>query len=369
MIRLFCCGDILNSKGVDNFIGPQLLDIINGCDFVIGNLEGVERSNNNASGLTQGKGTLSYLKSVGFNLLLLANNHITDAGYDSFLHTKETIGQLGMYHVGANTSWDDAYAPLIVTVKNKKIAILNYCEAQVGHYAKKNQKFGYAWIGGVDILKVIDGVKRKVDYVIVCVHMGLEHYDIPIPEVRALYKEMCDAGASCIIGGHTHTAQGFEYYKNSIIVYSLGNFFFPVNIKWPDEAKSYSVVLELEDDRINITTVHHINTGAQTNLLQGAVNNDVLNTKLGNDYYKLYDNVLNQAYNSLCHRLLIESTCGQDSKDSFKTVIRKAFHYLFLRKKYVIDNMEYREKTLLRLFENETYRYIITRYLKNLYYQ
>ncbi|MGR5961944.1 CapA family protein [Bacillus paranthracis] len=38
---------------------------------------------------------------------------------------------------------------------------------------------------------------------------------------------MVTAGADAIVGSHPHWLQGFEYYNNVPVAYSLGNFLFP----------------------------------------------------------------------------------------------------------------------------------------------
>ena len=36
---------------------------------------------------------------------------------------------------------------------------------------------------------------------------------------------MVEAGADAIVGSHPHWLQGFEYYNNVPVAYSLGNFY------------------------------------------------------------------------------------------------------------------------------------------------
>ncbi|MGR5908122.1 CapA family protein [Bacillus paranthracis] len=43
---------------------------------------------------------------------------------------------------------------------------------------------------------------------------------------------MVTAGADAIVGSHPHWLQGFEYYNNVPVAYSLGNFFIPKLCEW-----------------------------------------------------------------------------------------------------------------------------------------
>ena len=56
--------------------------------------------------------------------------------------------------------------------------------------------------------------------------MGTEYSTELEPVQPQTAHEYIDAGADAIIGAHTHCLQGFEYYKDVPIVYSLGNYWF-----------------------------------------------------------------------------------------------------------------------------------------------
>ena len=362
MAKLFICGDIVNYTNSCSFIGSGLINTIRSADYAICNLEGAElQKGNNTTFPCQNTGTIHFLKSVGFQLLLLANNHITDAGKDALSYTLSLIDGLGLHRVGAGMSWQEAYNPVEVVIESVSFAFFNICEAQVGQYVSEKQEFGYAWIGNRDIVSAISEKKKQVDHVVVFVHAGLEHYETPLPYIRSYYKELCDAGASCIVGGHPHCAQGYEYYNNKLIVYSLGNFFFPPSVRWPQEVFSYSALLDIEKrGAIRIQPVFHFNNGDRVEITTASkVNLEGLNNKLGEKYTEESKRMINHAYHNLCERLLLEATCGQSSKDNLKTVIQKAIKYTFQRNKYIHNTNERRRALIKRLFENETYRSVI----------
>jgi poly-gamma-glutamate synthesis protein (capsule biosynthesis protein) len=53
--------------------------------------------------------------------------------------------------------------------------------------------------------------------------------DEEVPEndrQKEFARAMIDGGADMVIGAHPHVTQGIEYYKDKLIVYSLGNFVF-----------------------------------------------------------------------------------------------------------------------------------------------
>ena len=75
--------------------------------------------------------------------------------------------------------------------------------------------------------------------------------------------------------------------------------------------------------------------------------------------------MIKHAYKNVCERLLIEAVCGQNPSDGWKEIISKALHYTLQRDKYIENTKKKRASLLKRLFENETYRWVIINALKN----
>ena len=370
-MRLFVSGDVVNHTPGLDFISDPLSDIIRSADYSVCNFEGAElKPDQHARCPHQESGTADYLKKAGFDLMLLANNHITELGRDSVKYSIDTIKATGSDCIGAGLSWQEAYTPLIREIAGLKIGFMNFCEAQEGQYMLQSQPFGYAWMGYENIHKDVTELTNECDYVIVFVHAGLEHYDIPLPEIRTLYKRICDAGASVVIGGHTHSAQGYEFYGEKLIVYSLGNFFFPYSDgKWPEESMSYSLNIEIDKKGgITVFPIHHFVNGGRVELQEDEkkqINLVLLNNKLGKNYDVEANTMCEDAYRNLCNRLLAEATCGEPEGLSFLQSIKRMIRYTISRKRLVYNNKQYRDSLILRLFENETYRWTIIRALKN----
>jgi hypothetical protein len=69
----------------------------------------------------------------------------------------------------------------------------------------------------------------SADIVVVSLHSGVEYTDAPQPEQQQLAHAAVDAGALLVLGHHPHALQGWEYYGDGLIVYSLGNFVFDLD--------------------------------------------------------------------------------------------------------------------------------------------
>lgn len=373
MARVFVCGDIMNMSGNTEFIGQDIGKVISGADYSIANLEGPELLEGQISSSPhQRNGTVKYLKAIGFDLMLLANNHIAELGEQGIKNTISQIKQYKLDHIGVGFSLDEVYRPLIKEIEGIRFAMLNVCEAQKGFFWSTKQKYGYAWIGYDNLLIAIHNASQIADYVLVFVHAGLEHQSIPLPEFRSLYKKMCDAGASVVIGAHPHTPQGYEYYGEKLIAYSLGNFYLPrLNNEWTEEDKSYSLLIDFRvGQRISIKPIFHQLNGGVVDLVKDAtqcVDLDLLCSMLGEGYDLQADDMCKTVYKELCSRLISDATLGEYEGINLLGIIKNILRITLFRRRFVTSSIEQRGKLLLRLFENESYRYTIIRSLKNKY--
>lgn len=370
-MKLFVCGDIVNHTPGLGFISDELATVIRESDYSVCNFEGAELKNGQRANCPhQEPGTAAYLKNSGFDLMLLANNHITELGKDALKYTIDTITDAGADCLGAGLSWNEAYKPLIKDINGEQIGFINICEAQVGQYLSYEQTYGYAWMGYEGVYDDIKKLSDITDHVVVFVHAGLEHYDIPLPEIRDFYRKICDAGADIVVGGHTHSAQGYEYYGKKLVVYSMGNFYFPyTDGRWLEENKSYSLIIEFDvNTEIKVTPVHHyINEGMV--VLQKEDDKQVDLKKLCHLLHEDYDGevkkMCDSAYKTLCSRLLAQATCGEYEGMPLKQLISKNIDSILLREKKVHKTQQFRDSLILLLFENETYRWTIIRAIKN----
>lgn len=373
MAKLFVCGDVMNPLRSLDFVGDRLSDVIRTADYAVCNFEGPElKEGQTANCPHQKPGTAAYLKSVGFDLMLLANNHITELGAEGLKYSIDTISSCGADCIGAGLSWDEAYRPLVCLINGIKFGFINICEAQNGYFYSTKQSYGYAWMGYNELFDDVRKLSSLTDKVVVFVHAGLEHYQIPLPQYRSFYKKICDNGASCVIGSHPHCAQGYEYYGNKLIAYSIGNFFFPrANNAWVEENKSYSLMLDFNEDGSIVASpiIHALNKGV-VELRDTRVENNINIEKLNNLLTENYDSniiemCVNDYYKNIEKRLAY-CFCGEyegiKMVDRIKNVIRT---FLF-RKKFVTTTKQDRIKSLLPLFENESRRYSIIVALKNI---
>lgn len=207
----------------------EFLPVFQNADLTVTNLEspvidGGSPIEKTGPALKSPVGSLGVLKKAGFGLLTLANNHILDYGTEGLQRTLDECQKNGLSTVGAGMSKKETSAPYDTEISGIKIAILNIAENEFG--TTQNGEPGGYGLDPVENFNAIKSAKEKADHVIVIVHGGHEHYELPSPRMKKTYRFFADAGASAVIAHHTHCPCGYEVYSGVPICYSLGNFMF-----------------------------------------------------------------------------------------------------------------------------------------------
>ncbi len=167
---------------------------------------------------------INALTSVPFDVVTLANNHVFDYGVNAFEDTMDALKHHHIQWTGAGMSIKEAATPLVIDINNIKIAIINFSEGEDLTSAGNGPG-----VMGWDLPRVEDAIKtlrHEVDFIIVISHCGIEYIPFPPPYVVRAFKRMATAGADIVIGHHPHVPQGIQFYKNTPLIYSLGNFIF-----------------------------------------------------------------------------------------------------------------------------------------------
>lgn len=221
---------------------------INVCNFespIVGDYPPFERQ---GPRVRQPKESINFLRSVGFNVFQLANNHMCDFGSEGCTATIKAFGNA--ITVGAG-NYDEAYEVKVVEKNGIKIGFLACTHHEFGVLEKREdvEQQGTAWICNDVIIQNIIEAKKRVDFLVVLPHAGVEEIDAPLPEWREKYKFFVDCGADCVIGTHPHVPQGWEEYKGKPIFYSLGDFYFDfLTGRHPYWSKSLVVLMDIHDN-------------------------------------------------------------------------------------------------------------------------
>jgi poly-gamma-glutamate synthesis protein (capsule biosynthesis protein) len=362
MTTLFVCGDIINCEHRDGIVcSGEMAKLVASADYSVCNFEGPIEGYGQpqpkiGKNLSQRTQTVEGLKEQGFDLLLLGNNHIMDFGPEGLAATINCAKASGLETTGAGLNKEAAYRPLIKDIGGLKIGLLNAGEAQFGviDYFERSFPAGYAWINHSLVDRSIARLKDACDFVIVFSHAGLEHYSIPQKEWRKRYHHFCSLGADVVIGTHPHVPQGYEKVGDSLIFYSLGNFYSDTPNHKNKEDSSFAVWLECErNSPPRFKPVFHHKKGDLVRLSPSDIQVDLksLCLSLGEGYHKAHDQMSLEAYERF-RRDLVFSLTGVPYDEKFRHSLRRIASRLLGRSKRM-------DKTLLQLhlIRNEAHYY------------
>ncbi len=224
------------SEGIDGAFPGKIQDIMKGFDVFILNNEFCYSTNGTPQpGKTYtfraDPARANWLLEMGVDAVTLANNHAFDYGEEAFVDTLKTLNSINMPFAGGGMNIEEASSPMYLIVNGIKIACISTTEIEgVGTVFSKGAtetEPGLFRFNNPELLKkTISKAKSTSDYVIVLPHWGTERVQELQPHQQEMAYIMADSGADLIVGGHTHVLQGLEYYNNTPIFYSLGNFSF-----------------------------------------------------------------------------------------------------------------------------------------------
>jgi poly-gamma-glutamate synthesis protein (capsule biosynthesis protein) len=246
-VRLIFVGDIMThiqqleaaerSKGQYDF-APQFENIRNllSGDLVVGNFEttlaGAERGFTGYPAFSTPDALLDDLKDIGFNVLLLANNHIYDKGVTGLKRTIEEIDSRGLYYTGAWSAPEEygENVPLLIEIKGIKIGIFNYSYGSNFPIDESKRLTTHLnIISNPSINNDIKYLKDKgANFIIAAFHWGNEYQPQPSKQQRELANICFDEGTDIVVGTHPHILQPIEVFSSKekvrMAAYSLGNF-------------------------------------------------------------------------------------------------------------------------------------------------
>lgn len=241
-VKIAAVGDIMmgtaypNGEHLPKFDPAKLFDplrsYLTNADVTFGNLEGVLTDN-----MTQAKNCTNpslcyffamptsygkHLKNAGFDVLSIANNHVSDFGEIGRKATQKTLKENGIRYAGLLECPTDTF-----TINGVKYGFCAFAPNK----------------GTVDVKdiaaaqNIVRSLKKISDIVIVSFHAGGEgaKFQHVTRKTETCFGEnrgnvyefahkMIDAGGDILLGHGPHVTRAIEVYKNRFITYSMGNF-------------------------------------------------------------------------------------------------------------------------------------------------
>ena len=167
-------------------------------------------------------------QELGTDIVSVANNHILDFGQHAFTDTLDTLKQAEISYAGGGLNLEEASAPVVREINGQTFAFFAATRVSPSYdwYASEKYPGILQTYDSKTLNAAISEADSLYDHIIVFVHWGIERNETPEEYQRSLAREYIDSGADLIIGCHPHVLQGFEYYKDVPIIYSLGNYLF-----------------------------------------------------------------------------------------------------------------------------------------------
>lgn len=176
---------------------------------------------------------LEALDAAGVDVATIANNHGMDYGVDGLTDTLANGGASPVSLVGAGRDAEEAYTPHVAEVNGQSVALFGATDVLDDHlmaeWTAGEGKPGLATTKGEmrqRLLTAVSEAAAEYDNVAVFLHWGLEGSHCPLPHAPALARELVDAGASAVVGGHAHVLSPGGFLGDSYVHYGLGNFVF-----------------------------------------------------------------------------------------------------------------------------------------------
>lgn len=197
----------------------QLGHFLADADLTIGNLEGPITSRGEhavANGpllFTFEPAIAPILKTAGFDLLSLANNHTLNQGAAGLTETRAFLAEQELGFFGDPRRLEAEVTIKTIETGSWTIGFVGWNTIEV------------AETGEPAVLALVQDLTQRTDFVIVYPHWGPEYQPQSREQVRQAHA-LIESGADLVIGAHPHVVQGIELFAGKPIIYSLGNFVF-----------------------------------------------------------------------------------------------------------------------------------------------
>ncbi|MDR1924173.1 MAG: CapA family protein [Planctomycetaceae bacterium] len=232
-----------------NMIAQQTKDFFCGYDLFLANLE-APLTEFDLPGKKYGESlrahpeTLVGLKSLGINLLSLANNHIMDQNTEGLQSTINALNNYNMNWFGAGNNLHEASRPFSFERENNAVSVLAFSEP---FFAAASQN--RAGVNDLDVPHIVRSFIAIPNnhFKIVLLHGGNEHCHIPNPALRDTARMLAELGADIVVVQHSHCVAGYEEWSGGVIFHGQGNFIFD----FPFDNKSWFTGFLIELDVSN----------------------------------------------------------------------------------------------------------------------
>lgn len=238
-LRIGLMGDVMLGRLVDEAISSvgytypwgNLRDVLRRTDLNVANLETTLTTSDEAADkiftFRAAPDRVEVLREARIDVCNLANNHTLDFGVSGLIETVEALDSVGIHHVGAGRTAEEARAPVAVERLGVTVGVLGYTD-NMPEWAAERDRPGTRVIDVEnDVPSVaadVRALRERADVVIVSLHWGPNMRMRPSQAFQRLAHAVIDAGAAVLHGHSAHVFQGIEVRGSGVILYDTGDF-------------------------------------------------------------------------------------------------------------------------------------------------
>lgn len=172
------------------------------------------------------------MNDAGINLMSFANEDVFNYGITGINSTIEVLEENNIHYLGiAKDSTQSIYQILEYQLKGEtksqerhKIAVFCVNDIIPEHSTVNISRAGIINSSIDSLYESIYEASQECDQVIAYVHFGGDGKASVSDSQKQIAHAMVDAGASLVVGSHSHMVQSMEQYNGGLIVYGLGDF-------------------------------------------------------------------------------------------------------------------------------------------------
>lgn len=224
------------------------------------------------------------LADAGFDLLLTANNHCMDRGFDALCRTLDVLDARGLQHVGTYRTAEERAANrgiAVADVGGISVAFLGYTYGTNGIPVRSGNEFSVSLfntdymtsLSTPDEALIRDDLAAAraldADLIAVMIHWGQEYQTTQNEYQERLAALLFENGADLILGGHSHVPQPMELRtitgpdgeeKQGFVCFSLGNFISAQNDPLTDTTAVLNLELtkDFETGKTRVTNIGYV---------------------------------------------------------------------------------------------------------------
>lgn len=169
---------------------------------------------------------IQLLEALGTDVVEVTGDHFRDWGDEAMLYTLDMYNERGWQYYGGGIDISDGMQAAKFEHNGNKIAFVG-CNAKPPGYATASATSPGAVHCDMDAMAKIIADLTTEGYLPIFTFQHLEYYTYTVNEnLVDDFEAAADAGAVIVSGSQAHQPHAFEFYKDAILHYGLGNLFF-----------------------------------------------------------------------------------------------------------------------------------------------